>query len=275
MKISKTTAKTLQDGLYWSTIFRDVHIFTTEGDWCQRIGKILRRDEMPQKPILEVEIFDVWGTDFMGPFPSSNGNKFILVSINYMSKWIEAITPPTNDAQVVIKVFKNVIFPRFDTPRLIISDDGSHFISKCFENLITRYGVRHRVVTPYHLQTCKRVENSNREINRTLEKVISTTRKDWSTKVNDTLWAYRTAYKTHIRTTPFKLVYGKSWHIMVELEHKSYWAIKSFNMDHTVVGSKRMLDLHELEKLCLDAYENALINKERTKRWHNKHITMR
>lgn len=82
--------------------------------------------------ILEVEVFDVWGIDFMGPFPSLMGNKYILVAVYYISKWIEVITSPTNDARVVIKMFKNNIFPRFGVPQLVISDRGSHFISKIF-----------------------------------------------------------------------------------------------------------------------------------------------
>src|ERR1043165_4247137 len=100
---------------------------------------------MPQKGILEVEIFDVWGIDFMGPFPSSFGNNYILVAVDYVFKWIEAVASLTNDAQVVIKLFKNIIFPRFNVPRLVISDSGSHFISKIFDKLLTKSGVRHRV----------------------------------------------------------------------------------------------------------------------------------
>lgn len=92
-------------------------------------------------------------------------------------------------------------------------------------------------------------------------------------KLNDTLWAYRTTYKTSIETTPFKLVHGKSWHLLVELEHKFYSDIKAPNMDQTAAGSKRMLDLHELEELRLDAYENSLIYKEWKKKWHDKHVS--
>lgn len=98
---------------------------------------------MPLQNILELEFFDVWGIDFMGPFPSSTGNKYVLVEVDYVSKWIEAITSPTNDARVVIKMFKNNIFPRFSVPILVISDKGSHFISKIFEKLLQKYGVRH------------------------------------------------------------------------------------------------------------------------------------
>ena len=230
---------------------------------------------MPQKGILEVEVFDVWGIDFMGPFPSSFGNKYILVAVDYVSKWIEAIASPTNDARVVVKLFKNIIFPRFGVPRIVISDGGSHFISNVFGKLLLKYGVRHRVATPYHPQTNGQVEVSNREIKQILEKTVATSRKDWSTKLHEALWAYRTAYKTPIGTTPFKLVYGKSCHLPVELEHKAYWAIKTLNTNYTAAGEKRILDIHELEELRLDAYENARIYKERTKKWHDKRIAKR
>lgn len=96
---------------------------------------------MPLKNILEVEIFDVWGIDFIGPLPSSFRNKIILVVVEYVSKWIEVVASPINDAQVVIKLFKNVTFPRFGVPRLVISDGGSHFISTIFEKLLLKYGV--------------------------------------------------------------------------------------------------------------------------------------
>ena len=86
----------------------------------------------------EVELFDVWGIDFMGPFPPSLGNRYILVAVDYVSKWIEAIVAPTNDTRVVIKLFKNYIFPRFGTPRLVISDGGSHFISRIFDKLLRK-----------------------------------------------------------------------------------------------------------------------------------------
>ncbi|XP_058755550.1 uncharacterized protein LOC131628739 [Vicia villosa] len=150
----------------------------------------------------------------MGPFPSSFGNNYILVAVDYVSKWIEDVASPTNNAQVVIKLFKNIIFPRFGVAR-----------------------------------------------------------KDWSTKLHEALRVYRTAYETPIGTTPFKLVYGKSCHLSVELEYKAYWAIKTLNLSYTAAGERRLLDINELEEIRLDAYENARIYKERTKKWHDKRIS--
>ena len=230
---------------------------------------------MPQHGMLEVELFDVWGIDFMGPFSSSNGNRFILVAVDYVSKWVEAIATPVADANVVKRLFKKIIFPRFGIPRVVISDGGSHFINRTFANLLEKYGVRHKVATPYHPQTSGQVEISNREIKSILQKVVGASRKDWSMKLDETLWAYRTAYKTPIGMTPFKLIYGKQCHLPVEMEHKAYWAIKSINFDMEKAGERRILELHELEELRNEAYESSRIYKDRTKAWHDRRILRR
>lgn len=112
-------------------------------------------------------------------------------------------------------LFKNQIFPIFDIPRLVIGDGGSHLISKIFDKLLLKYGVRHRIEMPYPRQSSSQVKISNREIKQILEKNVATSRKDWSSKLHEPLWAYRTAYKTPIGTTPFKLIYGKSCHLPI------------------------------------------------------------
>ncbi|GKB55478.1 reverse transcriptase domain-containing protein [Tanacetum coccineum] len=189
-----------------------------------------KRDEMPQNSIQVCKIFDVWGIDFMGPFPSSRGNKYILVAVDYLSKWVEAKALPTNDARVVVKFLKS-LFARFGTPRAIISDRGTHFCNDKFAKVMSKYGVTHRLATAYHPQTSGQVEVSNRGLKHILERTVGENRALWSDKLDDALWAFRTAYKTPIGCTPYKPVYGKSCHLPIELEHRAYWALKHANFD--------------------------------------------
>ncbi|XP_073221537.1 uncharacterized protein [Cicer arietinum] len=108
---------------------------------------------MPLNNILKVEIFDVWGVDFMGPFPSSLGNQYIHIAVDYVSKWIEVVASPKNNVKVVIKLFKNAIFMRFGVLKVVISDGSCHFIAIQFKGLLTKYGVKHIIATTYHPQT--------------------------------------------------------------------------------------------------------------------------
>ncbi|GJU02733.1 reverse transcriptase domain-containing protein [Tanacetum coccineum] len=164
-----TARKVFDAGFFWPTIYRDAHSMIKSYDTCQRQGKISQRDEMPQNAIQVCEIFDIWGIDFMGPFPSSKGNKYILVAVDYLSKWVEAKALPTNDARVVVKFLKS-LFARFGTPRAIISDRGTHFCNDQFAKVMSKYGVTHRLATAYHPQTSGQVEVSNRGLKRILER---------------------------------------------------------------------------------------------------------
>ena len=143
-------------------------------------------------------MFDCWGIDFVGPFPSSYSNEYILVAVDYVSKWVEAVASPKADSKTVVKFLKKNIFTRFGTPRVLISDGGSHFCNTQLAKALEHYGVKHKVASPYHPQTNGQAEVSNREVKRILEKTVSTSRKDWSAKLDEALWAYRTAYKSPI-----------------------------------------------------------------------------
>ncbi|GJV99958.1 reverse transcriptase domain-containing protein [Tanacetum coccineum] len=269
-----TAKKVFDAGFFWPTIYKDAFEFVKTCDACQKQGKISQRDEMPQNAIQVCEIFDVWGIDFMGPFPSSRGNKYILVAVDYLSKWVEAKALPTNDARVVVKFLKS-LFSRFGAPRAIISDRGTHFCNDKFDKVMSKYGVTHRLSTPYHPQTSGQVEVTNRGLKRILERTVGENRASWSDKLDDALWAFRTAYKTPIGCTPYKLVYGKACHLPVELEHRAYWALKHANFDLKTAGDHRKLQLNELHELRDQAYENSLIYKEKTKRIHDAKIKNR
>ena len=127
---NNTAVKVLQSGFYWPTLFKDAHHFVSTCDKCQSMGSISKRDESPLHPILEVELFDIWGMDFMGLFPSSFSNLYILLVVDYVSKWVEAIPARTNDAKVVASFLRIHIFTRFGTPRALTADGGTHFCNK-------------------------------------------------------------------------------------------------------------------------------------------------
>nr|GEW35507.1 reverse transcriptase domain-containing protein [Tanacetum cinerariifolium] len=269
------TAKKIFDvGFFWPTIYKDAHEFVKNCNSCQRQGKISQRDEMPQNSIQICEIFDVWGIDFMGPFTSSRGNKYILVVVDYLSKWVEAKALPTNEARVVCKFLKS-LFARFGAPRAIISDRGTHFCNDQFAKVMLKYGVTHRLSTAYHPQTSGQVEVSNRGLKRIFERTIGENRASWSDKLDDVLWAFCTACKTPIGCTPYKFVYGKACHLPIELEHKAYWALKQANFQLAVAGDHQKIQLNELNEIRDHAYENSLIYKEKTKRIHDSKIKKR
>nr|GEY95586.1 DNA-directed DNA polymerase [Tanacetum cinerariifolium] len=234
------TAKKIFDaGLFWATIYKDAHEFVKN---C---------------------------IDFMGPFSSSRGNKYILVAVDYLSKWVEAKALPTNDAHVVCKFLKS-LFARFGSPRAIISNRGTHFYNDQFSKVMLKYGVTHRLSTAYHPQTSGQVEVSNSGLKRILKRTIGENQASWSDKLDDALWAFRTAYKTPIGCTPYKLVYGKACHLPIELEHKAYWALKQANFDLTAAGDRQKIQLNELNEIRDHAYENSLIYKEKRRESTNQ-----
>nr|GEW82338.1 reverse transcriptase domain-containing protein [Tanacetum cinerariifolium] len=235
-----TAKKVFDSGFYWPTIYRDAQNLVKNCNICQRQGKISQRDEMPQNSIQVCEIFDVLGIEFMGLCPSSRGNKYILVTVDYLSKWVEAKALPTNDSRVMQK-----------------------------------YGVTHRLATSYHPKTSGQVEVSNHGLKRILERAVGENRASWSDKLDDALWAFCTAYKTLIVCTPYELVYEKACHLPVELEHKPYWALKHANFNLETDGDHRKVQINELNELSDQAYENSLIYKGKSKRLHDSKIKNR
>nr|GEY17646.1 reverse transcriptase domain-containing protein [Tanacetum cinerariifolium] len=232
--LNYTAKKVFDSSFYWLTIYHDAYDLVKSCDTYQRQGMISQRDEMPQNSI-------------------------------------QAKALPTNDARVVCK-FLESLFARFGTPRAIISDRDTYFCNDQFAKVMLKYGSIHRLATAYHPQISRKVEISNHGLKRILEKTVGENRASWSDKLDDALWAFRTAFKTPIGCTPYKLVYRKACHLPIELEHKANWTLKHTNFDLQTTGDHRKVQLNELNTLCDQAYENSLIYKEKMKRIHDSKI---
>ncbi|XP_023742449.1 uncharacterized protein LOC111890577 [Lactuca sativa] len=133
-------------------------------------------------------------------------------------------------------------------------------------------GVHHRFSTSYHPQTSGQTEVTNWALKRILERSVGGNQKEWSDKLDDALWAFQTAFKAPIGTTPYRLVYGKNCHLPVEIEHKAYWALKMCNFELAELRTNQLMQMNALEELRNEAYTNSLIYKEKTKNWHDKRL---
>ncbi|RDY07073.1 pol, partial [Mucuna pruriens] len=231
-----------------------------------------QRSEIPQQHVLFSEIFDVWGIDFMGPFLVSQGNFYILLVVDYVSRWVEAKATKANDVKIVVEFLKSNIFCKFSVLKALISDQGSHFCNCVMATLLEKYGVVHRIAIAYHPQTNGQAEVFNGEIKKLLQKMENPSRNNWSCVLEDALWAHSTIYQTPLGMSTYRIVFGKACHLPVEIEHRAYWTIKKCNMVYDKAGQERKLQLQELEELRLEAYENSWIYKEKVKHFHDSRI---
>jgi hypothetical protein len=182
----------------------------------------------------------------MGPFSKSKNCEYILVAVDYVSKWVKSM--PCKNAYVrnSKKMFEEIIFPRFEMPRIVINDRATYFIDSKFHLYVKDHGIYHNIATPYHPQTSSQAETLNKQIKNILQKTVDEMGTAWKDHLPEALWAYQTTYKTPLGMSPYQLVYEKTCHLPMELEHKAHWAIKHWNMDFKAAGEKRKMQISEL-----------------------------
>nr|GEU68830.1 reverse transcriptase domain-containing protein [Tanacetum cinerariifolium] len=209
--------------IWWVLLLQEFDIIIRDKKETENLAADhLSRLENPHKDEFENKgINKNFPLETLGKISSGSTPWYILVAVDYLSKWVEAKALPTNDARVVVMFLKS-LFARFRTPRAIISDRGTYFCNDKFAKVMCKYGVTHRLATAYHPQTTGQVEVTNRGLKRILERTVRENRASLFEKLDDALWAFRAAYKTPIGCTPYKLVYGKSCHLPIELEPKAY-----------------------------------------------------
>jgi hypothetical protein len=158
----RTHSKIWQSGFFWPTMYEDMKNFIRRCGACQKHGNINSRDAMPLTNNFQIELFDVWGIKYIEQFLKLKNYEYILVAVDYVSKWVEAMPCTATDANNSKKMFEETIFPRFRVLRMVISDGGTHFTNKNFHKYLLRHGIRHNVTTSYHPQTSGQVETSNK-----------------------------------------------------------------------------------------------------------------
>ncbi|GJX22317.1 reverse transcriptase domain-containing protein [Tanacetum coccineum] len=270
-------------------IFKDVKHYFWDDPYLFRIGDIM----VPTTPLKKSLILNFIGRLFTEmPMTWSHGETLVNVKAKSRKKmkcpkmqfkYARSLTCGASilwarsrllEGTIVVKFLKS-LFARFGTPRAIISDCGTHFCNDQFAKVMLKYGVTHRLSTVYHPQTSGQVEVSNRGLKCILERTVGENRTSWSDKLDDALWAFRTAFKTPIECTPYKLVYGKACHLPIELEHKAYWALRHCNFDLKTASGHRKVQMNKLNELRDQANENSLIYKEKTKNIHDSKIKNR
>ncbi|MCO5606432.1 hypothetical protein L7F22_060620 [Adiantum nelumboides] len=269
-----TARKVLQSGYWWLTLFKDASHFPKGCDECQRYKTTQRKDRMLLHPIKVTQPFEKWGLDFVGPISPAAYNtqsRYIIVAIDYVTKWTEAKASRKADAITTANfLFENII-ARFGCPFEIVSDNGTHFINEVIKELTFNFMISYHKSTPFYPQANGQVESTNKILISVLTKIIEAHHTVWDLKLTSALWAYQIAYKVVMNCTPFKMVYGQEAIMSCEFIIPSLRVASQEGWDSNPLV-ERLYILERLEEERQLTMYNVLRKKDRRKKWFDRHL---
>nr|XP_017239371.1 PREDICTED: uncharacterized protein LOC108212150 [Daucus carota subsp. sativus] len=235
--------KVLRQGYYWPNLKKDCHDYVRRCPKCQIFSTLPQQPAVPPLFILSPIPFDTWGMDIMGPFPTARGGlRFLIVAVDYMTKWAEAKAVPHITAPVCRKFFHEYVVTRFGIPRVLITDNGRQFVDREFEEYLTSYLIQHKRSSVAYPQSNGQVEVTNRTLLRSLQKNLEDQKTLWAEELPNILWAYRTDVRKPTGESPFRLAFGTEALTPVEIGEPSQ-RLQAYDSDSNTQGLRAHKDL--------------------------------
>jgi hypothetical protein len=235
--------KSTRAGYYWPTMNKDSVRLVQHCDKCQRFARVMRNPPEKLSPITSPWPFAKWGVDIVGPMPPGKGKqRFLLVAVDYFTKWAEAEAFATIIADNVIKFLWSSVICRFGIPHAFVTNNGKQFDCGQFRKWCAELRIRNYYSTSIHAPANGQVEATNKTLLKTLKKKLGRKKEAWAEYVPKVLWAYRTTTRTPTSATPFSLAYGFEAIIPTEVGSPSF-RVAHYNPGLNDEGIKLNLDL--------------------------------